>query len=186
MDTTKLLLIAGFLLVAAIWYFNMTYSLKEFYGHFARRKRFPLSVMWAIIFVAQVMFDIVPISQGEMAPYFHRTGLVFYFIGIMFAIWGRISMGSIWGIPAQHDIKRQNYLITKGAFEYSRNPIYTGMLIAFFGFELALNSWLILLVIPLVMYIRSIIETEERFMEQHFGDEWQEYKERVTRFFIIV
>jgi protein-S-isoprenylcysteine O-methyltransferase Ste14 len=40
--------------------------------------------------------------------------------------------------------------------------------------------------IPCALYIRKIIEREEIFMGKYFGDEWEEYKERVTRFFIIV
>lgn len=186
MTTTKLLLLAGFFIVGAIWYFNMTYSLKEFYGHIVKRKRIPLSVLWTIILILQFGINILPIPHTSMSTYIERTGLIFYFAGFAFAIWGRLSMGTNWGIPAQHDISKQKHLVTSGAFNYSRNPIYTGLLVMFLGFELALGSWLIILVIPCALYIRKIIEREEIFMGKYFGDEWEEYKERVTRFFIIV
>ena len=74
-------------------------------------------------------------------------------------------------------------LVTDGVFRFSRNPMYTGMILALIGTALLANSlfaWLIL--IPFVAIIRGFfISNEERLMEETFGEEYLSYKGSVRR-----
>ena len=74
-------------------------------------------------------------------------------------------------------------LVTEGVFAYSRNPMYSGMVLALAGTALLVNDWLAWLpIIPFVAIIRYyFIANEERHMENAFGGEYLEYKARVRR-----
>lgn len=109
-------------------------------------------------------------------------GLIVYLTGMCIGIWARFGMNKYWGIPAQHDTNKQTVLITEGAFNYSRNPIYLSILFLFLGFSLALRSYSILLV-PIVFYtIYRTILIEENLLHHTFGKEYEQYKKKVPRF----
>ena len=74
-------------------------------------------------------------------------------------------------------------LVTSGVFAFSRNPMYTGMVLTLAGAALMMNgliAWLV--VITFAAIIRGVfIRTEEMLMEQTFGDDYLAYKARVRR-----
>ena len=74
-------------------------------------------------------------------------------------------------------------LVTTGVFAYSRNPMYSGMVLALAGTALIMNGWLPWLVVLLfTAIIRGFfIRTEEKLMEQTFGEAYVEYRNRVRR-----
>ena len=74
-------------------------------------------------------------------------------------------------------------LVTTGVFAYSRNPMYSGMVLALAGTALIMNGWLPWLVVGLfTAIIRGFfIRTEEKLMEQTFGEAYVEYRNRVRR-----
>lgn len=74
-------------------------------------------------------------------------------------------------------------LVTEGVFARSRNPMYTGMVLALSGAALLLNGLLAWLVVPaFVAIIRGyFITNEERLMEETFGEDYLSYKSRVRR-----
>ena len=75
-------------------------------------------------------------------------------------------------------------LVTDGFHRYSRNPMYTGMLISLVGGFVMLGSATPVLLIPLFFWcIRTrFIAYEEQMLEWRFGDEYRAYKRRVRRF----
>ena len=90
-------------------------------------------------------------------------------------------MQQSWGVPGEHAAK-QNKLVTKGPFAFSRNPIYLGFLLLYFGYAAAILSWLIILRLPLALYFYKSAKKEEINLEKKFGKEYTEYKSRVPLF----
>lgn len=76
-------------------------------------------------------------------------------------------------------------LVTSGVFAVSRNPMYTGMVLALAGTALLMNGWFPwIVVIAFTTIIRGyFIRHEEALMEQTFGREYLDYKARVRRWF---
>lgn len=72
-------------------------------------------------------------------------------------------------------------LVTSGIFQYTRNPMYLGMVIAIFGFAVLLSSWLSLLgVVAFVLFIQYFqIKPEEVALTECFGEQFTQYKTRV-------
>ena len=74
-------------------------------------------------------------------------------------------------------------LVQGGPYRLSRNPMYTGLGIAYLGAALLLNSWWPIFLWPAVMLTvdRLVIRPEERYLTEHFGRPFLEYRTRVRR-----
>jgi len=74
-------------------------------------------------------------------------------------------------------------LVTSGLFQYTRNPMYLGMMLMLIGFWIALGTFSPVIIIPVFFVIiqEGFIKYEEAFMEEHFGNAYLDYKDRVFR-----
>lgn len=79
--------------------------------------------------------------------------------------------------------KPTSSIITTGLFAYSRNPIYAAFCITTVGLGLIFNNmWMLISFIPSAIFVYHLaIKKEERYLEQKFGDEYLEYKQKVRR-----
>ena len=110
------------------------------------------------------------------------AGVLMFAAGFFLAIWARFTMGSRWNPPAQHAEGRQDRLITRGPFAWTRHPIYLGVLLITLGFALAVRSYFFFAAVFLFWSLRNSALTEEALMEKIFGDQYLAYKARVPRF----
>ena len=72
-------------------------------------------------------------------------------------------------------------LVTDGIFRYCRHPLYAAWVVFIVpGIVFLLKSW-IMLTTPIFMYLilRLLVKKEEVYLENVFGSEYREYKERV-------
>lgn len=74
-------------------------------------------------------------------------------------------------------------VLTGGPFRLTRNPMYLAMAIQYVGLALLFNAlWAIaLLPVALVVVHFTVIQREERYLEQKFGEQYRNYKARVRR-----
>lgn len=74
-------------------------------------------------------------------------------------------------------------LVTIGPYHFTRNPIYIGLILIYFGLSIVLTSlWMLVLLIPVLIVLqRGVVEREEVYLERKFGDDYRKYKERVPR-----
>ena len=74
-------------------------------------------------------------------------------------------------------------LLTGGAYRLSRNPMYTGLAIAYLGLALLFGSWWPLTLWPLVLVTvrQLVIHPEEHYLIQRFGQAYTDYQARVRR-----
>lgn len=74
-------------------------------------------------------------------------------------------------------------LVTSGPFQFSRNPMYLGMLIWLIGLAVLLGS-LIAFAFPLFFFLLAnfvVVPLEEKEMQQMAGQRFVEYRQRVRR-----
>ena len=73
--------------------------------------------------------------------------------------------------------------VIKGAYRFSRNPMYVGGSAFFISFGLALGSlWMILSYLPLGAYLAYyVVPREEAYMTRNFTDEYLAYCRKVRR-----
>lgn len=74
-------------------------------------------------------------------------------------------------------------LVESGPYRYTRNPIYIGIVIFYFGLAIVLTSaWMLLLLIPVLIILqRGVVEREEVYLQAKFGDVYRKYQARVPR-----
>lgn len=74
-------------------------------------------------------------------------------------------------------------LVYFGIYTASRNPMYLGFVIIFWGLALIFSSlWLTGSAVGLWCYLQwYVIPKEEAYMERAFGDEYKQYKKTVRR-----
>lgn len=74
-------------------------------------------------------------------------------------------------------------LITTGAYRWSRNPMYTGLAIAYLGGALLAGSWWPVVLFPAVILcvVWLVIRPEERYLGERFGQTYADYCARVRR-----
>jgi protein-S-isoprenylcysteine O-methyltransferase Ste14 len=74
-------------------------------------------------------------------------------------------------------------LLTTGPYRFSRNPMYVGLTIAYFGGILLTNiAWcLFILIVVLIAFDKAVIPREDRYLHAEFGDRYDQYCREVRR-----
>ena len=74
-------------------------------------------------------------------------------------------------------------MVSGGVYQFTRNPMYLGLLVTLLAWAAFLAKPLALLFLPVfVLYINSFqITPEERVLTSLFGAEYESYKARVRR-----
>ena len=74
-------------------------------------------------------------------------------------------------------------LITSGIFALSRNPIYVAFAFILLGQFLIFSNWILLVYTGAAIWLfhRQVLR-EEDYLKQHYGNEYLEYCDRVSRY----
>ncbi len=74
-------------------------------------------------------------------------------------------------------------IIVAGAYKFTRNPMYLGMLVFCLGFAIILSEIWVLILTPVCAWLiyRSAIRHEEAYLEEKFGESYRAYKTTVRR-----
>lgn len=105
-----------------------------------------------------------------------------------FAAFLLISSGFlIWFFGAVHsDVDsyiKENRLKTDGIYSWTRNPMYTGLWFVLIGILLFRHNLWTLPLIPIQWVLLSMVlkRTEERWLKELFGEEYERYCKKVNR-----
>ncbi len=76
-----------------------------------------------------------------------------------------------------------DHLVTDGIFQQLRHPMYTGVILIYFSFVLLTASLvgLGLLIGIILIYNFTLMDPEEEFLEDAYGDQYREYKETTRK-----
>lgn len=111
------------------------------------------------------------------------VGLTFVAIGFALAALSvrRFRLAGTSVVPGQPSTA----LVVEGPYRVTRNPIYIGFVLVYFGVAVMLTSvWVLLLLIPVAVILqRGVVEREEDHLERQFGETYRQYKARVPRWF---
>ena len=109
--------------------------------------------------------------------------LLFYFVAFFLIILGFL----IWFFGAVHsDVDsyiKENRLKTDGIYSWTRNPMYTGLWFVLIGILLFRHNLWTLPLIPIQWVLLSVVlkRTEERWLKELFGEEYERYCKKVNR-----
>ena len=138
---------------------------------------------------------IITLTFG-LAIYFSRplfpdfSSGIFDAIGLIFLILGIVTLGSAVSSFKKHEttinpiaIKKASSLVISGAFKYSRNPMYLGMVFFLLAITAKFN---VIGGILITFFFASFITKfqiipEEEAMHEIFGEEFDSYKQKTRR-----
>ncbi|MEO8193302.1 MAG: isoprenylcysteine carboxylmethyltransferase family protein [Gemmatimonadales bacterium] len=148
--------------------------------HFPPPILFVLGVVLAWLLETRVRRIRLLSGSASAAP-LEAMGVALLAAGILLIFWGlfifaRAKTGIIPNRPATR-------IVDYGPYAFTRNPMYTGMTIAYLGGVLILNSVWMLILLPLVILAlyRLVIQREERYLVSAFPQEYEEYRRKVRR-----
>lgn len=111
------------------------------------------------------------------------AGLIIEFVGVLIFIMSVAEMKENWRAGVQRDEKTD--LVTTGIYSLSRNPaflgfilMYIGILISFFYFYLFVAT-----LITVILFHLQIVNVEEKFLIEAFGDDYRQYQSKTCRYF---
>ncbi|MGI8419705.1 MAG: methyltransferase family protein [Candidatus Levyibacteriota bacterium] len=178
--TLLIILTMGLILIKAVWIWTELHFSKERFNF----QMFKTNGVEAIIVILQILAAIfTPLPKTQFNGILVIAGVLMYIVGFVLAFLSRSVMNKSWGVPGVHNKTKQSKLVTTGPFSFSRNPIYVAFTLLYFGYAAAIQSWLIILRIPLAVYFYKSAVREEINLEKIFGKEYISYKKRVPRFF---
>jgi protein-S-isoprenylcysteine O-methyltransferase Ste14 len=103
-------------------------------------------------------------------------------LGLLLAGWGERTFAAEGTeiLPASPTNKK---LVTRGPFRYTRNPMYSGLILMAFGFAFYFGT-LPFYAVPVLLFLLcnfSFIPFEEAKMQRQHGDQYTDYRRRVRR-----
>lgn len=106
-------------------------------------------------------------------------GLILVIIGVSISTAGRKEIADNWTHAAEFQIKKQHALVTTGIYRYIRHPIYSGIIFASVGVELAVQSYLFLAMLLLLFFLAYFSgKREEELLLGHFTKKYSTYKKQ--------
>ena len=141
-------------------------------------------VVFGIPFLISIAIQfIIPfsLSQGILRQVLIPVGIALIIIGIGFIVLARREFAHF-GQPTDPG-HPTNKVIKTGVFSISRNPLYLGSVIIFWGIALTLNIlWtLVTLLLSIIICLYILIIPEEQYLAVKFGEEYKEYIASVHR-----
>ena len=118
------------------------------------------------------------IPEGPLVTWLGR-GLALAGLAVMIAVGIRFRRAATDIRPN----KPTSTMVTDGLFRFSRNPIYVSFLVLQLAVALILNSYWIVITIPLTLAGLDlyVIRREEKYLSRKFGQAYDDYKAGVRR-----
>lgn len=136
----------------------------------------------AAAFMMWMLNAYFPIFHGLQVPW-NRLGLVLIAIALLADLWSLWLFFRARTTPNPMKPQNSSQLVTEGLYQYTRNPMYVGMLVMLLGWAIYLGNVSPFLILPLFVWVINTqqILPEEAFLTQKFGESYRSYSESVPR-----
>ncbi len=132
----------------------------------------------ALLWLPRVPFRLLNQRFLPLTVWCFWSGAAFSASGMLFSVWARRYLGKNWSQAVT--LKADHELIASGPYALARHPIYTGLLLAFFGCAIARGEWRGLIAVALVFAVLwHKLKLEEKWMRERFGESYDGYSRRV-------
>jgi protein-S-isoprenylcysteine O-methyltransferase Ste14 len=151
--------------------------MKRTKGHRSSARIIELAILIVLPIVLHVL---IPVMILVPVPYVY-LGAVPMLLGLALMTWAANSFREAEaGYQLQSDSPA---LVTSGPFGFSRNPMYLGMLLWLVGLAVLLGSLVAFFFPALLFFLANfvLIPSEEKRMDQLFGEQYVEYRQHVRR-----
>jgi len=130
-----------------------------------------------LIFNLFGFLDTTTLSSNRLLVYI--IGLSLSICGIVLMFLARLHREMDWGFMGDN---AGDILFTQGIYSITRHPYYIGAIFLGLGIYLVLNSWLILFMFPVILFVKNVIKNEDKFLFEKFQNKWNAYRQKVGTF----
>jgi len=145
---------------------------------------FALAPALVVLAVAPALAFFLPSPLAPDLGLFRFLGVPVVAAGLGLAVWAVDSFARAGEPPSPADEPER--LVTEGALAHSRNPIYLGTVVAAAGAGVFLESVVVVgyaAVLWLTYHLLTVYKEEPELREE-LGEDYEEYCERVPRWFL--
>jgi len=110
------------------------------------------------------------------------TGATFALLGLALGIASIAALRRA-GTTERIEEGETKAMVESGPYRFTRNPIYIGLILLYFGLAIMLTSeWMLVLLVPVLMILqRGVVMREEAYLTEKFGEAYRKYQARVPR-----
>ena len=110
------------------------------------------------------------------------TGVVITMFGVLAFVISVVQMKENWRAGVQKEEKTN--FVTTGIYSISRNPAFLGFDLMYIGILFSFFNWFLCFVtsFAVLFFHLQIVNVEEDFLIEAFGDEYLQYKSKVCRY----
>ncbi len=132
-----------------------------------------------IVPIAEIMSIVFNVNSVSLPV--RVSGAAVGTLGVAVFITSVLTMRDSWRAGVSKTDKTE--LVTKGIYQFSRNPAFLGFDLLYIGIVMMFFHWplLIVSVFAILIFHLQIVNVEERFLLEAFGDEYLCYKKKVCR-----
>ena len=146
-----------------------------------RRGTWQQGVSWALFTITMFGVPLIGILDFGSLGYAHWGRFIFgglsFAIGLWIDLWGSKTLS------AQQSLGAKGKIITTGPYGYTRNPQYVGFFLIYAGLILVTYSFMTLVTGVFLIFLFFIIPfSEEPWLRQQYGEEFEKYCKAVPRF----
>ena len=145
-----------------------------------RRRILPPVWFLLAVLLAIGLHYTMPIMRVVPAPWSY-SGALLMVLGLAISATGAGAFKRV-GTPVV-PFEPSTTLVTDGLYQFTRNPMYLGLVLALLGAAILLGSLGAFVPVPVFAWIlhSQFIKGEERFLEEIFGERYLAYQQRVRR-----
>ena len=138
-------------------------------------------VGFGVLIGVLLAFKLPATSITSARVFLFWLGILLIYAGIALRLYAIIVLGAFFTTAVA--VAAGQTVVETGPYRLIRHPAYTGFLLTLLGFALSLTNWLSLLVIMgcALTGLSYRIHVEERVLQEHLGQPYQEYMRRTKR-----
>jgi protein-S-isoprenylcysteine O-methyltransferase Ste14 len=123
----------------------------------------------------------------DLNTFFFTHWIHFFFGSISIAAGAIIFVWALGTLTISTSLGLKQRIVNKGPYRYSRNPQYIGIVLFLIGTMLIYNSFYAFAAgsIGVVLFLFTTF-VEEPWLKENFGEEYENYREKVPRFILTL
>ena len=161
MEPLRLYLLAGLVFHKLVWELLKRRQPAQTRAPFPPVKAVKIAALAALL--AQALLPpVLPLSPHP--GFTPILGALLFTASLAVAVTARLQLGRNWSDVESAAVLPGQRLVAQGVYSRLRHPIYTADVLLVAGYQLALNSWLVLLAVPLAAWVWRKAAAEERLL----------------------
>lgn len=141
--------------------------------------------VWAVILLV-ISYAVARLLRLPVLLRSDAAAFAIFVAGFCLAVWGERTFVHA-GTELMPASQSNSKLVTHGPFRYTRNPMYSGLLLATLAVALFFGAlpFYVAIIVLFVVIQAVFIPFEEVKMERQYGAAFREYKSRTRRWGIV-